>query len=158
MPAVALFDSIVCLVHRNRRAQEGRRDRSGILVEQCVQFLPQIVGSPVLFGRFERVHSGAVVVSEGIHEVGRRTEVERVRIPDERHDERHIVPRNSSTRKSLDHVSLNPPCHRADEAVWWWGCIGGTGFQKLCDQCRISSKQSLIRLPHQLYRTRSSVT
>jgi hypothetical protein len=33
-------------------------------------------------------------VSEGIHEVGRRTEVERVRIP----DERHIVPRNSRTQ------------------------------------------------------------
>jgi hypothetical protein len=45
---------------------------------------------------------------------------------------------NPRCHKSLDHVALDPPCHRADEAFGRWRRVGGADLQDLRNQRRIA--------------------
>jgi hypothetical protein len=102
--------------------------------------IPSLGRRRVRFSPLERGHGGAVVAPEYIHGLGwRACEVEHVRIP----DERHIVRRDTSACKSLDHVVLDSPRHGADEPLRWWRRVGSTDFQDLRD--RVGSLMPVLR-------------
>ena len=68
------------LRHRNRHPQERRRDRTNALtlsgvqaLEERAQVFPHVFGTSIFFRGFERFHGFAVVVSEFVHQIGRRT-------------------------------------------------------------------------------------
>src|SRR5438876_12177340 len=110
------------LLNRNRDAQEGRGNGGGVLVrafvlavEQNFELLLQIAGFTVLFRSFECIHGRPVIFSEFTDEfrwlLGK---VKDIGIS----DKRYILFWNPRGSKSLDHVALDPPRHRADEAFW----------------------------------------
>src|SRR6266851_9461912 len=109
------------LRHRNRHPQERRRDRTNALtlagvqaLEERAQVFPDVFGTSIFLRGFERFHGFAVVVSEFIHQIGRRTgKGEIVNLP----TKRNVVLRDTGAREPLDHVGLNSPFHRADKAV-----------------------------------------
>ncbi len=126
----------------NGHAQEGCRNGRGILVrafvlagEQSFQFLLEISCATVLFRRVERIHGRPVVFSEFIHERGGRAGiVERERFP----AEGDLFFGNSRAGESFDHMALDTPRHRADEAFRRWRRVGGADLQDLRDQRRVA--------------------
>src|SRR5580692_5248107 len=107
------------LLSRDGNSQERRRNRGGILawafvltVEQDFQFLLQIIRPAVLFGRFKGIHGWPIIFSESLKERNRRAgEVEGIGVS----GNRYICFRNSGAFKSLGHVILDSPRHRADK-------------------------------------------
>src|SRR5712671_2602678 len=104
--------------------QEGRGNRGGVLagafvlaVEQHFQLLLQVADLAVLFRGFEGIHGRPVIFSECIDEFRwLAREVEDVGVP----EKRYIFFWNPRGAKTLDHIALDPPRHRADEALRRW--------------------------------------
>src|SRR5215813_4102451 len=105
----------------DRDAQECRRDRRGVFaralvlaVEEIFQFLRELAGLAGLLGSLEGVHRGAIVLSERIEQRRRRGRIiEGIRV----FDEGDVLPWHAGGAKALDHVALDPPGHRTDEAL-----------------------------------------
>src|SRR5438874_1644993 len=95
------------------------------------QFRLQIAGSTIFFRSFERIHRRSVIFSKLSNEVSRcGRKIERIAVS----DERNLLLWNPCGSKSLDHVALDPPCHRADEAFRRWRGISGADLQNLRHQ------------------------
>src|SRR6266851_1294004 len=112
------------LLNRNSDTQEGRGNRGGIharafvlAVEQTFELFLQVAGFAVLFRSFECIHGRSVILSEFTDEFRWLPgKVEDIGIS----DKRYILFWNPCSSKAFDHVALDPPRHRANEALRRW--------------------------------------
>lgn len=105
-----------------------------LAVEQSFQLFLQVAGATALFCSLERIHRWTVIFSKRGNELRRGPwKIEGVGVLEER-DVFLWHPRGG---KSLHHVSLNPPGHRADKAFWRRRRVRRADFQDLSHQCRI---------------------
>src|SRR3954465_12221847 len=94
----------------------------------------EFTAAPVLFGGIKRVHGRTVIVSKDIHELGRwkiAAKNKRIAL------ESYLFSINPGLHESINHMLLNTPRHRADEASGWIRRAGGTKLQGLCHKRRV---------------------
>ena len=105
-----------------------------LALEQVVQLLFEVFAAAVLFRRLERIHRWPVVFSEGVNQLRRRRgKAEGIGVS----DKRDLVLRDAGGAESLDHVALDPPGHRAHEALGRGRRVGRADLQDLRHQGRI---------------------